>query len=59
MQILLANAKIMYETSEVKALTVPRFQSVADKLAKEMVSLDIDTLTKELHCSPKAYTMNS
>lgn len=51
MQILLANAKIMFETSEVKALTVPRFQSVADMLAMEMASLDIDALAKELDCS--------
>lgn len=51
MQIQLANAKIMYETSEVKALTVPRFQSVADELAVQMASLDIDALAKELDCS--------
>lgn len=51
MQILLANAKIMFETSEVKALTIPRFQSVADMLAMEMASLDIDALAKELDCS--------
>lgn len=51
MQILLANAKIMFDRSEAKALTVPRFQSVADMLAMEMASLDIDTLAKELDCS--------
>lgn len=51
MQILLANAKIMFDRSEAKALTVPRFQSVADMLAMEMASLDIDALAKELDCS--------
>lgn len=51
MQILLANAKIMYEKSEVKPLTEPRFQAVANELAMDMASLDIDTLAKELDCS--------
>lgn len=51
MQILLANAKIMYEQSEMKPLTNPRFQTVANELAMEMASLDIDTLAKELDCS--------
>lgn len=51
MQILLANAKIMYERSEVKPLTVPKFQAVANELALEMASCDIDTLAKELDCS--------
>lgn len=51
MQILLANAKIMFEQSEVKALTQPRFQAVANELAMEMASLDVDTLAKELDCS--------
>lgn len=51
MQILLANAKIMYDKSEVKPLTEPRFQSVANELAVEMASLDIDILAKELDCS--------
>lgn len=51
MQILLANAKIMYEESEVKSLTQPMFQSAANELAMEMASLDIDTLARELDCS--------
>ena len=51
MQILLANAKIMFDKSEVKPLTIPRFQSVANELAMEMASCDIDTLAKELDCS--------
>lgn len=51
MQILLANAKIMFERSEVKALTEPRFQATANELAVEMASLDVDELAKELDCS--------
>lgn len=51
MQILLANAKIMLEKSEVKPLTVPRFQATANELAVEMASCDVDTLAKELDCS--------
>lgn len=51
MQILLANAKIMNEHSEVVPLTTPKFQTVANELAAEMVLCDIDTLSKELDCS--------
>lgn len=58
MQILLANAKIMFEKSEVKPLTVPKFQSVANELAMEMASCDIDTLARELDCSRKLAAEN-
>ncbi len=51
MQILLANAKIMNERSEAPPLTTPMFQSVANELAMEMASCDVDTLAKELDCS--------
>lgn len=51
MQILLANAKIMNDHSEVMPLTKPKFQAIANELAAEMALLDIDTLTKELDCS--------
>lgn len=51
MQILLANAKIMFDKSEVQPLSEPIFQSVANELAMEMASCDIDTLAKELDCS--------
>lgn len=51
MQILLANAKIMFDKSEVLPLSEPIFQSVANELAMEMASCDIDTLAKELDCS--------
>ena len=58
MQILLANAKIMYEKSEVRPLTEPRFQAVANELAMEMASCDVDTLAKELDCSRKLAAEN-
>lgn len=51
MQILLANAKIMNDCSEVQPLTTPMFQTVANELAAEMALCDIDTLAKELDCS--------
>lgn len=51
MQILLANAKIMFDKAAVRPLTEPKFQSVANELAMEMASCDIDTLAKELDCS--------
>ena len=51
MQILLANAKIMNDCSEVQPLTTPMFQTVANELAAEMALCDIDTLAKNLDCS--------
>lgn len=51
MQILLANAKIMKEHSEIEPLTMPMFQAIANELAMEMASCNIDTLAKELDCS--------
>lgn len=51
MQILLANAKIMFEECEVKPTSIPQFQSASDMLAMEMARCDIDTLVKELDCS--------
>ena len=51
MQILLANAKIMNDHSEVVAQSEPMFQTVANDLAAEMALCDIDTLARELGCS--------
>lgn len=51
MQILLANAKIMYDRSEVEPVTEPMFQSIANELAVEMAQCDIETLATELDCS--------
>lgn len=53
MQILLANAKIMYDRVEGVPLTTPRFQSVANELAAEMAQMDIDELARQLGCSRK------
>lgn len=58
MQILLANAKIMNDHSEIAPLTVPRFQAVANDLAMEMALCDIDTLARELDCSRALATEN-
>ena len=53
MQILLANAKIMFppEKVQVTPQTEPMFQSVADTLASEMGEMDVDELAKQLDCS--------
>lgn len=41
MQILLTNAKIMYDRVDKAALSTLLFQSVANKLAAEMAMMDI------------------
>lgn len=51
MQILLANAKIMYEQTDCKPLTHPQFQSVADMLAQEMARMEVHELAQQLDCS--------
>lgn len=53
MQILLANAKIMYDRADKDALSTPQFQSVANELAVEMALMDIDELARQLGCSRK------
>ena len=58
MQILLANAKIMFGKSDVKPLTTPLFQSIADKLAMEMVAMDTDELARQLDCNLKLASEN-
>lgn len=58
MQILLANAKIMNEGSSSKPISTPLFQSIANELAMEMASLDIDELAKQLDCSRKLASQN-
>ena len=58
MQILLANAKIMFDKAGMNPLTTPRFQSLADKLAMEMASMDIDELARQLDCSRKLAAEN-
>lgn len=58
MQILLANAKIMYNKVEVSPWTTPLFQSTADRLAMEMALCDVETLARQLDCSRKLAAEN-
>ena len=51
MQILLANAKIMYERSDIKPGSEPKYQEIANRIALDMAGMDIDTLERELDCS--------
>lgn len=58
MQILLADAKIMYDRAGKAALSTPLFQSVANELATEMALMDIDELARQLDCSRKLAAEN-
>ena len=58
MQILLANAKIMYEKADKQPLSTPLFQSVADTLAAEMARMDVEELARQLDCSTKIAAEN-
>lgn len=58
MQILLANAKIMYEKAEKAPCSTPLFQSVTNVLAKEMARMDVEDLGKQLDCSKKIAAEN-
>lgn len=58
MQILLANAKIMFGQSSRKPASTPLFQSVADTLAAEMAGMDVDMLSKQLGCNRKLAAEN-
>ena len=58
MQILLANAKIMFEKTDRKPLSTPLFQSVADVLAAEMARMDVRELACQLDCSLKLAAEN-
>ena len=58
MQILLANAKIMYEKAEKRPISSPLFQSVADTLAAEMAKMDVEELARQLDCSIKIAAEN-
>ena len=44
MQILLANAKIMFGKTDRKPLSTPLFQTTADMLAAEMAKMDSNRL---------------
>lgn len=51
MQILLANAKIMFDKSEREPLTEPMFQKQAEAMAAEMAMLDVEELSRLLGCN--------
>ena len=58
MQILLANAKIMYDKADKAPCSTPLFESVADKLAAEMARMDVGQLGQQLDCSSKIAAEN-
>ena len=58
MQILLANAKIMFGKTNRKPVSAPLFQTVADTLAAEMARMDMDDLARQLDCSQKIAAEN-
>ena len=58
MQILLANAKIMFEQTALAPLSTPRFQQTAEKLAAEMARLDTDELSRQLDCNRQLAAIN-
>jgi len=58
MQILLANAKIMYDKADREPLSTPRFQSVANDLSTEMATLEVRDLEKLFDCSRKIAVEN-
>jgi len=51
MQILLANAKIMFDQADRTPWSMPRFQSISDVLAAEMACHEVSELAKQLDCS--------
>ena len=53
MQILLANAKIMFGKVEKSPWSMPMFQETANGIAVDMAAMDVFTLQKELDCSHK------
>lgn len=58
MQILLANAKIMFPKVDRKPWSEPMFQTTANTIAMDMASMDVDTLQRELDCSRKLAAEN-
>ena len=58
MQILLANAKIMYEKAGRKPISTPLFQSIADTLANEMAQMDVEELARQLDCNAQLAAIN-
>ena len=58
MQILLANAKIMFGKVEKSPWSMPMFQETANGIAVDMAAMDVFTLQKELDCSHKLAVEN-
>lgn len=58
MQILLANAKIMFDKADRKLVSTPLFQNVADILAAEMARMDVEELARQLDCNTKIAAEN-
>lgn len=58
MQILLANAKTMFDKTDRQPTSTPRFQTIADRLATEMARMDVENLAGQLNCSPKIAAEN-
>ena len=58
MQILLANAKIMFGKADRKPISTPLFQTEADTLAAEMARMDVEDLARQLDCNQKIAAEN-
>ena len=58
MQILLANAKIMFNHASLLPRSTPRFQATANELATEMARLTVEELAQQLECSHKLAAEN-
>ncbi len=58
MQILLANAKLMFEQSIEQPLSTPLFQDTANTFALEMASMGIEELALQLDCNRKLAAEN-
>lgn len=58
MQILLANAKIMFKEVKQKPLSEPMFQNVTNLLAADMAQLDVAELARQLDCNHKLAAEN-
>lgn len=58
MQILLANAKIMFDKTDRKPVSTPLFQTVANTLAAEMARMGVEDLARQLDCSRKIAAEN-
>lgn len=58
MQILLANAKIMFDHVSREPWSVPLFQSTAEQLAAEMAHMEVDELARQLDCNRRLAAEN-